>query len=271
MPHTTPAPDAALSSTNAFYRLDGAIAHPSPDTRGPWDPNAQHGGAPTALIAWTVDRMASAVPMRIARITVDLFRPVPIAPLEVRTAVLREGRNIQLVEARLVADGKECVRAAVLRVRDAAVETPLDVRPPPQRWPAPDDCPRIANFAREGLAQHLDIRPADGRMRDRNGSPVWFRLRAPFIEGERNTPLIMAAITADFCNGMSGVLDWEQWTFINADLTIHFARDPIGEWMMLEAHGWVGADGRGTAFGVLSDVDGTFGRAAQSLVIAPRR
>ncbi|MBI1187609.1 MAG: hypothetical protein GC206_09835 [Alphaproteobacteria bacterium] len=218
MPHTNP--DAAP----AFYRIEGALAHPSPDTRGPWDPNAQHGGAPTALIAWTVDRMASAAPMRIARITVDLFRPVPIAPLEVRTDVLREGRNIQLVEVRLVAQGKECVRAAVLRIRDAATAPPEAVRPPPPRWPSPDERPRIENFAREGLARHLDIRAADGRIRDRNAAPIWFRLRTPFIEGQPNAPLVMAAIAA----------------------------------------------GRGTAFGVLSDTSGAFGRAAQSLVIAPR-
>jgi len=268
MPHTTASPEALAHG--AFYRIDGAHAHPSADTRGPWDPGAQHGGAPTALVAWTVDQMPSAAPMRIARITMDLFRPVPIVPLDVNTSVLREGRNIQLIEVRLASNGKECVRAAVLRVRTAAMNTPEDVRTPPRRWPLPDESETITSFAREGLAQSLDIRAADGRFRDKNAPPVWFRLKRPFIEGAANTPLITASIVADFCNGMSGILDWEKWTFINADLTIHFARDPIGEWIMLEAQGWVGADGRGTATGILSDLDGAFGRAAQSLVIAPR-
>ena len=92
----------------------------------------------------------------------------------------------------------------------------------------------------------------------------------PFMAGHETTPLMRAAITADFCNGMSGVLDFTKWTFINADLTVHFARSPIGEWILLDAQGWVGDDGRGVAFGVLADQQGVFGRAAQSLVVAAR-
>lgn len=253
-----------------FFRIDGDTAFASKHTCGPWDSTAQHGGAPTALIAWWVDRMPSAAPMRIARISIDLFRPVPVAPVQVATALLREGRNIQLVEVRLSAGGKECARAHVLRIRAANLETPQDVAPPPQRWKRPEDSAKVENFAREGLGLSMELRLADGRFRDKNAPPVWFKLNRPFIAGETNSPLIAASVVADFCNGMSGVLDWEKWTFINADLTVHFARDPLSEWIMLEAQGWIGADGRGTAFGVLSDIEGAFGRATQSLVIAPR-
>ena len=41
-------------------------------TQGPWDPNSQYGGAPAALLTWAVERVPTLVPMRIARITVDL-------------------------------------------------------------------------------------------------------------------------------------------------------------------------------------------------------
>jgi acyl-coenzyme A thioesterase PaaI-like protein len=34
--------------------------------------------------------------MRVARVTVDLMRPVPLKPLTLETEVLREGRKIQL-------------------------------------------------------------------------------------------------------------------------------------------------------------------------------
>ncbi|MGE0045985.1 MAG: thioesterase family protein [Hyphomonadaceae bacterium] len=256
--------------TEPFFTLDGNVAHPSRFTHGPWDVNAQHGGAPTALLAWWADRLPAPAPMHLSRLTVDLMRPVPIAPLEIRTEIVREGRQIQLAQLSLYADGKEVTRATALRIRKLAVDTPLIVRPPAQRWKQPEESQRLDGFAPAGLANSLDIRLADGRFRDKNAPPIWFKVNRPFIGGEETSPIIRAAITADFCNGMSGALEWEKWTFINADLTIHFARPPEGEWMMLEATGWVSDDGRGTAFGALSDQKGAFGRATQSLVIAPR-
>ena len=39
--------------------------------------------------------------MRVARVTVDLMRPVPVAPLTIESEVLREGRKIQLCAVRL--------------------------------------------------------------------------------------------------------------------------------------------------------------------------
>jgi hypothetical protein len=270
----------------ALYQLDGAIASPSVHTRGPWDPNAQHGGAPAALIAWTVDSLPASAPMRIARLTLDLFRPVPISPIEIHTEIMREGRNIQLAGVRLVAGGKECVRATVLRIRESALEIPAESAPPPLRWPRPAECRAFENVGREGLAGSIEFRPTREDWRrgllaradplPRAAPPshepggVWFRTMRPVVAGVETTPLMRAAITADFCNGMSGALDFRKWTFINADLTVHFARSPTGEWILLEAQGWIGSDGRGIAFGTLADEHGVFGQAAQSLVVAPR-
>ncbi len=68
-------------------------------TQGPWDPNAQHGGTPAALLTWTVERMPTRVPMRIARITIDMHRPVPLGRLGVDAEVVREGKRLQVVVA----------------------------------------------------------------------------------------------------------------------------------------------------------------------------
>jgi hypothetical protein len=79
-----------------------------------------------------------------------------------------------------------------------------------------------------------------------------------------------AAVAADFCNGVSSVLDFAQWTFINGDLTVSLSRLPVGEWILLDAESWLGPEGAGIAFGKLADAQGYFGRAIQSLVIEPR-
>lgn len=79
-----------------LYRVEQDTAFPSKYTAGPWGDRLQHGGAPTALISWAAERLTTREPMQVARITVDLLRPVPIAPLQIRAEVVREGRKIQL-------------------------------------------------------------------------------------------------------------------------------------------------------------------------------
>ena len=68
-------------------------------SRGPWSPDHQHGGAPAALVAGVIEEVEAPAAMRIARLTLDLVRPVPIAPLQVVTEVTRPGRRVQLVAA----------------------------------------------------------------------------------------------------------------------------------------------------------------------------
>ena len=66
------------------------------------------------------------------------------------------------------------------------------------------------------------------------------------------------------------VLDFRQWTFLNADLSVNFARQPVGDWILLDAESWIGPDGAGLAMARLADERGYFGRAIQSLVIEKR-
>jgi len=76
---------------DAIFRVDGNRVLTSPDAAGPWDPGMQHGSAPASLVVWAAEAIPTPVPMRIARVTIDLMRPVPVAPLTLETEVLREG------------------------------------------------------------------------------------------------------------------------------------------------------------------------------------
>ena len=102
---------------NAIYRIDGSRAETSPNAAGPWDASMQHGSAPAALVTWAAEAIPTSVPMQIVRLTIDLMRPVPVAPLTIRSEVLREGRKIQLCGISLLADNVAVVRATVLKVR----------------------------------------------------------------------------------------------------------------------------------------------------------
>ncbi|HEX2126153.1 MAG TPA: acyl-CoA thioesterase domain-containing protein, partial [Thermoleophilaceae bacterium] len=85
----------------AFYRVDGDRLVPSELTRGPWDPAAQHAGPPSALLARALERCEPRDGLRIARITVEILGPVPLAPLTATARVVRPGRSVELLEASL--------------------------------------------------------------------------------------------------------------------------------------------------------------------------
>lgn len=248
------------------------MAHAQPCSAGPWDPGLQHGGAPASLIAWAVERMPVREPMQVVRMTFDLLRPIPVAPLEIKIDVQREGRKIQVLNVTLLHEGVACVRATVLKMRQAELELPEHVSDEPITLPGPEQGReskiRFSNY--EQFASGVTLRSVRGSFGELGPGALWFHAHRPIIAGESITPLMRAAMTGDFCNGVSSVLNFAEWTFINADLTISLARQPVGEWILLDAQTWIGERGAGLAFAKLGDERGYFGRAIQSLVIERR-
>lgn len=254
------------------YRVEGPIAHAQPCAAGPWDPGMQHGGAPASLIAWAVERMPAREPMQVTRMTFDLLRPIPVAPLEIKIDVQRAGRKIQVLNVTLSHQDVVCVRASVLKVRRLDVELPEHVVDEQVTLPGPEQGRETqALFSRwESFASGITLRSVRGTFGEVGPGALWFRAHCPIVAGEPITPLMRAAMTGDFCNGVSSVLNFDDWIFINADLTISLARLPVGEWILLDAQTWLGDHGAGVAFAKLGDERGYFGRAIQSLVIEPR-
>lgn len=254
-----------------IYRVEGNTAHTSELAGGPWDPKLQHGSAPSSLICWAVERLPALVPMRVARLTVDLMRPVPVAPLTIETEVLREGKKIQLVAVRLLAQGTEVVRATALRIRRETLELPPAAFCPPHDMRGPEFGHQPdSSMSSTPFLRGLDISTVRGSFTKPGPAAVWYRASRPIIDGEELSPLMRAIIAADFCNGTSSVLDFRDWTFINGDLTLSLAREPVGDWILLDAETWAGPDSIGIAAGRLADRDGYFGRAVQSVLFEKR-
>lgn len=246
---------------------------PTELARGPWDPGAQHGGAPAALLARAVEGTESAMPMHVARLTYELLRPVPLAPLEVRTRILRPGRRVQLVEAALHAEEQEVARVTALRIRSAEVPAPPAAEPPPDGGPAtsaPIHMPAFESgprmFARDGM----EVRFARGAFADVGPSFAWFRLRVPLVAGEEPSPLQRLAAAGDFGNGIAAAVPWTTHVFINPDLTLYVERLPQGEWVGLDAITRTGGAGVGVSDSALFDEQGRVGRAQQALYVAER-
>ena len=261
--HDRGAPGARVSFLYEPSESGGFL--PSEHTRGPWDPDAQHGGAPAALIG----RALESEDLRLARVTYELVRPVPLAELRLETEVVRPGKRVQLVEARLSAAGETVVRALGLRVRrgrgPGAGEHVLPPSPPSS--PRARLGAQTLNFA----SSANDIRFTRGEYKRPGPALAWVHLTMPVVAGEEPTGIQRALAAADFGNGFSSVLDWDRYAFINPDLTVYFERDPVGSWIALDAVTRLQPDGTGIAESVLFDQTGRFGRAVQALLILPRQ
>lgn len=270
-PAVRPGDLAVTGGVTAVFETDGERFVPTGIARGPWDPGAQHGGAPAALLARAVERFEPGPAGFVARLTVELLRPVPLAPLEVRTRMLRPGRRVQLVESSLLADGVEVARATGLRIREkdlgghaADLPAPGGARPGPGSGVAAshDDFP-VPCFPNA-----MEIVFVEGAFTALGPAMGWFRLRIPIVAGEEPSPLMRVAAAADFGNGISSPVSWSDgWIYINPDLTIHLHRLPVGEWVGLDAESRFEPNGVGMAESALHDQRGRIGRSVQSLLV----
>ena len=114
-----PVADRYAQPGESFYRLEEDRLVPGPLCGGPWDPEHQHGGAVSGILAHLVELVPTATPMRFCRHTVELMRGVPMRTLTPEVEVLRDGRRLQVVRASLVDDSTEVARATSVRMRVA--------------------------------------------------------------------------------------------------------------------------------------------------------
>ncbi|MDA0180813.1 thioesterase family protein [Solirubrobacter phytolaccae] len=239
-------------------------------TSGPWDPQHQHAGPPSALLLRAFEQLDGSE-LVIARMTVEILGPVPIGELEVRAEVERPGRSVELLAGTLSADGRDVLRARAWRVRASPVGMPEDKAPGPlTSLPDADDVPPAALGEAFGYAHAVEWRWVRGGWLDRGPATVWTRMKLPLVEGEEPSPRQRVVVVADSGNGASNVLDWSRYLFINTELTVHFAREPVGEWVLLDAATQLAEGGAGLASSVLSDRSGPVARGAQALFVAPR-
>ena len=259
----------------AYSEVTQGVFHASVLTRGPWNPDHQHAGPPSALMCRAIERAALNDGLtHLGRLTVNLMRPAPIGECRVEVAPDYVGRNTGHYSGRLIANGKECARFTALMQRedDAPIPTGTPGHPPPHAPKPPDQCPVVkipfAGVAL-GYGNLVENRLAAGRFF--NGPcAAWFRMNHPLIQGEAPSAYERVAVAGDSGNGVSASLDFAKYVFINCDLTINLFRRPEGEWICLESRSLFGGNGCGLAESALYDERGMIGRATQSLTVRQR-
>jgi hypothetical protein len=260
---------------SAYIALESGACASTGLTRGPWHPEHQHGGPPIALAARGIERAAAALGLtHIARLTANLLRPVPIAELSVEVDTEYAGRNVAHFSARLQAGGKEVARLTAVAQREGAIDFPpgLTGHPLPQAPRTFEDSPQQRfPFSTKmiGYQDLIESRIAKGVM-FRGPSAVWFRMRHPLLAGEQPSALQRVAVAADSGNGISAILGFRDYIFVNSDLTINLLRQAVGEWICVDARTLLGPNGGGLAEARIYDAQGLIGRSTQSLAVRRR-
>ena len=210
--------------------------------RGPWDPQALHGGATAALIADAFERHEPSGETVIARLGFEFLRPIPMAPMTLTVRTVRPGRRVQELAAELhgeMGDGSRLLicRASALRI--ARLPEELPELPPGSTlepsMPGPEEG-ELFVFSLSGSRQEsfaastMEMRWLTEASALGEGR-VWMRMRHPLFPGRAASALARLAGTADFGNGVGAALPFADYLFINADLTIHLHRQPRGEWI----------------------------------------
>jgi hypothetical protein len=267
-------PDGAAGAPEALFAPDGEGFVSSGVTRGPWDEAMMHGGAPSALLARAVQAAQPGADLVVTRLTIDFLSAVPLGRVDVATTVVRPGRRFQVVDATLDAAGRRACLARAVRVRrtdlpDAAASPPAVGVP----LPAPEHGEPLPMFvARERELFYRDaveIRHVAGEIGS-GAVAAWIRLRGEVVPDEPPSPLTRVAAAADFANGLSWILPFRRWLFVNTELTIHLRREPEGGWIGVDARTSSSAAGYGLSTATLHDLHGPVGVCAQSLFVEPR-
>jgi hypothetical protein len=254
------------------FDVDGDVAVPTEIARGPWSPDAMHGSPPAALLARCLERHDLGTARFPVRFTVELMRPVPLRPLRVACATVRDGRKLQLLQGSLFDGDVEVCRAMLLRFREAPVEEAPHAgvhRLPPLVRP---DESYVAGL-RPGWAvgigfwNAMELSRTDPRGEHPGPSGMWMRLLMPIVAGEAPTPFQRVAAAADFGNAIAASFGQGRYACINADLTITLHRLPEGEWVGLEPSIFPEPNGIGVSESILYDDSGRIGLGVQNVLI----
>lgn len=251
-----------------FFTVAGDQYVPAVHARSFWSAGMLHGRLLGGLLARTLEHEHAAEHLRFSRLTVDLFRNTPLAPLRVRTELLRSGHRIRVAEATAYGEDGPVARASAVLLR--AGEQPEGQIPTTQPWDAPD--PNTLPMIRSSFplrswrftednesARHWG---ATGRRR------VWIAETCDLVEGERNSALVRAALAADSASPLAHASD-VGLDFINADYTLYLSRLPVGDFVGLESGGHTSADGIAVGQCTMHDTSGPIGFCMTAAVANP--
>ncbi|MEZ4329094.1 MAG: thioesterase family protein [Polyangiales bacterium] len=262
-------PEPALAPT--FRRHDDAFVPLAPARSG-WDPGLCNGSAAAGLLARLLEGALRRPGFQVARLTIDLLKPIPFDALTGRAHVQREGGRLRQGEAELRCGDAVVARASGLFLAgsDAAgsVHGPAPFPPPGEAessgmFRASKDPGRQPSFE-----YFCDLRWVTAR--DAAQPALWVTPPAVFVEGEPCSDLVRCVGAADLMAGLAELSRRhrapESPVAINADLNLTFSGEPRGSAFGLRLTHLAAKAGVGLAHAELFDEGGFRGTVAQCRV-----
>lgn len=256
--------------SQAFYTQTGpGEFDSSPLTAGPWSAASQHGGPPSALLAREIERYQPRDGHRLARISVDILTPVPVAPLTISVAEIRTGRRVQLLEATAQAGGRTVLIGRAWRIAAASADFPAGTPEPVAAGaePTAQHGTFPAGWHAGGYLSAIDWCFETGGFAAYGPARAWARPRVALVEGEPMTPWQRVLTVGDSGSGISACAPPEQHPAINCDFSVVLHRDPVGEWIGMDSRTVVTPGAGALAQTTVFDAAGTAGLATQTLVV----
>lgn len=263
--------DAVTSGDDAAYftRLGATGFRATGHVGGAWDTATQHIAPALGLMVHAVEtdrasrRDDAAL---VGRVSYDILGTMPVDVVEIAVEVLRAGRTIELVEARLSHAGRDVVRlrAWLLQPGETGPLAGTTLTP----LPGPDDHPAWdgTTLWPGGFIGSVDVRR---HLHEPGRGTFWVRPRVPLLADEDVSALAATLGTVDIANGMVVRADPGEVAFPNVDLTAHLLRTPRGGWVGFDTTVSFGAGGLGVTSTVLHDLDGPLGTMSQALTVRP--
>lgn len=253
-----------------FAELAAGRYRPTEHVGGAWDLATQHVAPSLGLVVDAVERdhAARGGSLLPARLSFEILGTMTLEEMRVETTVIRPGRTIELVEARIVQQGRTAValRAWLAQSFDTAhiaagsfaAMTPIDQC---GDWP-------MAGMWRGGYIASITAHRIElGRGR----AQAWIGSTCALLDGRAVSPLAQVMRLVDTANGVAALADPADVHFPNIDLTAHLFRQLVGEPVGCDVTVAFGPGGLGVTHSILHDRAGPFGCMAQSLTVRPRQ
>lgn len=254
--------------TDSYFRQTEHGFVPEARASGPWAEDMLHGRLLGGLAARALEADFGRPGWRATRLTVDLFRPAGMEPVQVLTQAIRQGRSVQVADAVLTCGGHEVGRATGVFLT-VGEEPPGHIwRPPHEPFPDPETL--SAPIDGTGDAEHDGwlFRPVQGGFGSGVQSKVWTNDTVPLVDGETLSPFVRTAVSGDIACPLGNSGD-EGLYFINADYTMLLGRYPVGEWIGIEVAQQISADGLSITSATMVDRQGPFATSSGSSLARP--
>ncbi len=240
----------------------------TPHAGGAWQDDELHMAPVSGLVAAELEAYQPREDFITTRISFDILGKLHAGEVKVVTETVRPGRTIELTQSTVYAQGRAVLVGRTWKViasdtsRVAGLHDPqlppIDAAEPwdqmATRWPG-------------GFIRSLECRvfedhaPGHGR--------AWITTDIDVIEGEKSSPFVKLVGLADTANGLAPIAEphTDNVFFANVDLTIHFLREPVGEWLGFATSANIGQTGGGINSAILYDTDGILGRCEQAQTV----